>query len=93
MAHEMAAHALGGKGTKKHLKEMHIFENHDGSYQVHKHSGKPGEEPTKEGTDGPDHVDHLHDHVEQHFGGKNADEEAMEEKIHPGIHQEVSEGE
>ena len=77
--HELAAHALShrsGKKAEKHLKELHVKELHTGGYLVHKHSGKPGEEPTEHGAKD---LDEVHDHLETHMGEPNDGEEELEE--------------
>ena len=72
---ELAGHALAhGHATQKPRKEMHVRELHDGSYHIMRHHGEAMTEhsaPT---------LDHVHDHLEEHFGEPNEGEESMAEK-------------
>lgn len=85
---ELAGHALahgpvkGASGKagqhNKPLRHMHIKELHDGTYHVTKGVMHQGGHPA--GTIEPDlegsapSVDHIHDHVEEHFGTPNEGE-------------------
>jgi hypothetical protein len=76
----MALHA-GHRFTHTEI-ELH----HDGSATIEHHHEK-----------GPDHnvryavsdLDGMHDGLEDNLRLPEKDEEALEEKIHPGIHEEV----
>lgn len=77
MDHSTAAHGLGHKSKakekpapKKHLKEFHAKELHDGTFHTAAHDGKGG---VQEGS-APD-VDSVHDALEAHMGTPNAGEE------------------
>lgn len=87
---ELAGHALAhgpvkgvsGKAGQhnKPLRHMHIKELHDGTYHVVKGITNHGPNPTgaipqdEEGS--APSVDHIHDHVEEHFGTPNDEERA-----------------
>jgi len=66
---ETAAAHLGGGAEheeQKPLKEFHAKELHDGTYHVMKHHGDVMKPPT-EGS--AQHLEELHDHLEEHFCG------------------------
>lgn len=78
MAHELATHGLAhekAKELKKHLKEMHVRQLHDGTHHVALHDGKGG--MTEHGAAD---LDQVHDLMEEHMGDPEANpqEEAAE---------------
>jgi hypothetical protein len=82
MDHEMAKHALAhesGSKAKKHLKEMHIRELHDGTHHVAMHDGKGG--PPKEAS--ASDLDHVHDLMEEHMGQPNEGEQEVAAQPEP----------
>ena len=87
--HELARHALAhGKKHEmpKALREFHVKELNDGTYHHIKHHGD-GKPPTEGSST---ELDGAHDAMEEHMGQPNDGEEAAEEQIHPGIHEQVA---
>lgn len=72
----------GMKDERKHgISETHIIHNHDGSHHITHHYVKPMTESTKHGTSGDnmhEHMESLHDHLEEMLRGKPSKEEMME---------------
>jgi hypothetical protein len=68
-----------GKKSKKpkHLKEFRAKEQHDGSYHVTRHSGKPDEQPMEHSAANMNEVQQaLQEHMGQGEPGMGADEAA-----------------
>jgi hypothetical protein len=82
-------------------KHTHIEHHDDGSHTIH-HEHEDGKSHKRYAVAD---LDAVHDGLEDHLGEPNAgedediegkkyaDEEAMEEKLHPGIHAEVAKAE
>ncbi|HZS43343.1 MAG TPA: hypothetical protein VFA52_03970 [Candidatus Paceibacterota bacterium] len=72
----------------KHGFTRTTIEHHaDGSSTI-VHERHDGEKKTHAVAD----LDGVHDSLEDHLRVPGDEEEAMEEKIHPGIHEEIKEG-
>jgi len=70
---------------RKHkFSETHIELHHDGSATVH-HVHES--DPSKDVKHAVGDLDGLHDSMEEHLNPE--EEESLEEKVHPGIHQEA----
>jgi hypothetical protein len=66
----------GMKDMRKHgVSETHVKHNHDGSHHVTFHHLKPGVEST---THSAEHMEALHDLMEERLGGKPTAEEMAE---------------
>lgn len=66
----------GMKDMRKHgIAETHIKHNHDGTHHITHHHIKHGVQAT---THGAEHLEALHDHMEEMLGGKPSAEEMME---------------
>src|SRR5579884_4241086 len=77
---EGLAHKLkmprGMKDSRKHgIARTHIEHHHDGSHKITHHYVKPGVGPTEHGAE---HMEALHDHLEEMLGGKPSEEELAE---------------
>jgi hypothetical protein len=66
----------GMKDMRKHgIAETHILHHHDGTHQITHHHMKHDVAPT---THGAEHMEALHDHLEEMLGGKPTAEEMAE---------------
>ena len=92
MEQSLASRALSNKvqrpaKKKKHqFKMAHVHFHDDGTHTMHL-DHEAGHTQSHAVAD----LDGVHDLFEEHTGEPNSDEDAMEERIHPGIHEQVSE--
>ena len=64
------------KDMRKHgIAETHIVHHHDGTHHITHHHVHPAMEAS---THGANDLEELHDHLEEHLGGKPSREEMME---------------
>ena len=67
----------GMKDMRKHgIHETYIKHHHDGTHQITHHHMNPDVQPT---THGAEHLEALHDHLEEMLGGKPSKEEMENE--------------